>query len=688
MYSNISNQRLSLAQALASEAESDDVSCPASIYLACGFNPLHLPVFLKAHGRIRFPNVSFTIRTGLFDDLIETIERIPANACAAVVVEWFDLDPRLGLRGGGGWTRSALSTLNREAAAKVARLKERLTKAADSSTLVVVGPNLPLLPLSHTSPWQDTSLELELHSLVDEFLGSLALLPNIRVVSNQELDIESPLGSRQDAAMTLTSGYPYTLTHSETLARCLIQVMFPREPLKGLITDLDNTLWRGILGEIGVEEIAWTLETKAQVHGIYQQFLAALADRGVLLAIASKSDTELVKKALSRSDLFCNSVSFFPTEISLGPKSQSVTRILEAWNVAPSDVVFIDDSLLELAEVSRTFPNMKCLGFPHRDPQAVLLLLTELRSLFGRQRLHAEDQIRGESLRTREQRGVDSAASQDDFLNSLDAALILDFQKDPHNRRSFDLVNKTNQFNLNGRRWTDTEWRTILDDRAHFLLTVSYADRFGPLGRIAIIEGTVDAGKLRIGTWVMSCRAFSRRIEYAVLLNLIETFRSTIVVFESVKTERNLPACQFIERIGGTAEVEDPCVLLVEDIKRRLPMLYHKITVMGLGETSDATAFLCKDMRNNPLQERVVSVVDGVQTKLEECFYLVFPELTPETVSGASDCTVGGWDSMATITLISLIGEKFNVVVDYEYFEGATSFDAIKVRLLALLENA
>lgn len=585
MYKTISDQRLSLAQALRSGTQSEDASCSASIYLACGFTPLHLPTFLKAHACIRFPHTPLSIQTGIFDDLIETIEHIPANTCAAVVVEWSDLDPRLGLRGAVGWTNAAVSSLARESAAKIARLKERIAKAADVSTIVVVGPSLPLLPLGHTCPWQDTSLELGLHSLVDDFLGSLALIPNIRVLSSQELDIASPLGSRLDAAMTLTSGYPYTLTHSDTLARFVIEVMFPREPMKGLITDLDNTLWRGILGEVGVEQIGWTLETNAQVHGIYQQFLAALADRGVLLAIASKGDAELAQKALSRSDLFCKSVSFFPVEISWGPKSKSVVRILEAWNVAPSDVVFIDDSRLELAEVSRTFSDMNCLAFPSKDPQAALTLLAELRSLFGRQHLQAEDQIRQESLRAREQMRIDPAVADEEFLSSLDAALVLDFNKDAHNRRAFELVNKTNQFNLNGRRWTENELRKILDDPTQFLLTVSYIDRFGPLGRIAIIAGSVDAGRLQISTWVMSCRAFSRRIEHAVLSNLIETFRSTIVAFEYVKTARNLPACRFIEGIGGTGELENPLVLAVEDVKQRLPMLYHKLTVMGLGET-------------------------------------------------------------------------------------------------------
>jgi hypothetical protein len=83
-----------------------------------------------------------------------------------------------------------------------------------------------------------------------------------------------------------------------------------------------------------------------------------------------------------------------------------------------------------------------------------------------------------------------------------------------------------------------------------------------------------------------------------------------------------------------------------------------------------------------------VPAADELQAKLQECFLLVFPELSPQTVSQANTDTVPRWDSVAQITLLSLIGEKFNVPVDFEYFEGATSFAAIKGKMQSLLENA
>ena len=91
--------------------------------------------------------------------------------------------------------------------------------------------------------------------------------------------------------------------------------------------------------------------------------------------------------------------------------------------------------------------------------------------------------------------------------------------------RAFELINKTNQFNLNGRRWKEPEWRRFLGEPGAFLVTASYEDKFGPLGEIAAMLGTAGAGKLSVDAWVMSCRAFSRRIEHQCLKYLFERLR-------------------------------------------------------------------------------------------------------------------------------------------------------------------
>jgi predicted enzyme involved in methoxymalonyl-ACP biosynthesis len=98
-------------------------------------------------------------------------------------------------------------------------------------------------------------------------------------------------------------GFPYTLSHADRLASAFSLQLVPRQPLKGVITDLDNTLWSGLVGEGTPDAVRWDPATRYYLHGLYQKLLAALADEGVLVGIASKNDPAVVAEALQRSDL-------------------------------------------------------------------------------------------------------------------------------------------------------------------------------------------------------------------------------------------------------------------------------------------------------------------------------------------------------------------------------------------------
>jgi FkbH-like protein len=117
--------------------------------------------------------------------------------------------------------------------------------------------------------------------------------------------------------------------------------------------------------------------------------------------------------------------------------------------------------------------------------------------------------------------------------------------------RALELVNKTNQFNLNGKRYTEAAWQNYLRDPASFLLIASYTDKFGPLGKIAVLAGRQDGHALDIDAWVMSCRAFSRRIEFTCLEELFAKFGANEIKLDYVKTGRNGPLREFLERVLG-----------------------------------------------------------------------------------------------------------------------------------------
>ena len=529
------------------------------IDLACGFAPLHFLTFLNAHLRRQFPGGRVLIETGLFGDLQGNLERLKTGKLAAVVavIEWPDLDPRLGIRRLGGWLPRQLPGIVHSVREQTSRLADVIQKIGLSRIVTLVLPTLPLPPAAFTPGWQSSAFENALREAVASLGARLSAAPGIRVISSQRLERVSPPALRFDVRSELTAGFPYTVSHADALAELVARALRSPAPKKGLITDLDDTLWMGILGEVNADGIAWDLDRRAQKHGLYQQLLASLAEAGVLVAVATKNDPALVEEAFQRATPMIGRERIFPVEAGWAPKSESVSRILRAWNIAADSAVFIDDSPLDLAEVKAAHPEIECLRFPD-DDAAAYQFLEELRDRFGKQSISAEDEIRLESLRTSR---VAAEVAQSDghsherFLQQAEGKLSLAFSKDPPDPRALELVNKTNQFNLNGKRHTEASWKEYLSGPEVFLLLASYEDKFGPLGKIAVIagrqEGPQEGQKVVVDHWVMSCRAFSRRIEHACLVHLLQRFGAAEATFDFASTPRNGPLRDFFADLTG-----------------------------------------------------------------------------------------------------------------------------------------
>jgi FkbH-like protein len=377
--------------------------------------------------------------------------------------------------------------------------------------------------------------------------------------------------------MDLQTGFPYTLAHADRLAELSIQCLFPLKPKKGVITDLDQTLWKGILGDAGVDGVSWSLEGKSQAYALYQQLLASLADSGVLVAIASKNDPKLVAAALERPDILLKPSQVFPIESGWGAKSEAVGRILQAWNVGADSLVFVDDSPMELSEVSEKYPALECLRFPSDDPAAILALLLQLRLRFGKSKVLEEDGLRLNSIRVSAAPTEENTTeASEEFLSRAKAKVT--FETADTGQRAFELVNKTNQFNLNGVRYTEAEWKSISRRTGAFTVAVSYEDRFGPLGRIAVLGGFQEKEICYIDIWVMSCRAFSRQIEFQSIRQLFDKTKASEIRFRFKATDRNGP-CQsfFAHFLHSSFSGEEELHLRSEDFQRLCPLLFHEV---------------------------------------------------------------------------------------------------------------
>jgi FkbH-like protein len=566
---------------------------PVSVCLACGVTPLHLATLLQAHLQLLFPDRPVRLESGLFGNLSGNLSEAAQASFDSVVVvmEWSDLDGRLGIRNPGGWNPEDLPDILETVARSFDAVRSAVRKIAEQMTAVVVLPSLPLPPVAFTPGWQASQFEVQLRLLAYGFASEIASAPRVRIVSEQHLESVSPVRDRWDMESDVRSGFPYTLSYASALAEAIGRLLTPAMPKKGLITDLDDTVWSGILGDVGEDGICWDLSTHSQAHGLYQLLLRSLAQTGVLIGVASRNDPALVESAFRRDDLLLPARDVFPFEVHWNSKAGSARRILEAWNISADSVVFVDDNPLELAEVQAAFPDMECLRFPGNSIRDVLPFLELLRDRFGKPHVIREDLLRRDSLKTGTlfRAGLnESQTPATELLRSAKAEITLDFRADPADPRPLELINKTNQFNLNGRRYTESEWQSWLKTPGVFVLTVSYKDKYSVLGKIAVITGRRFDDTLSVDTWVMSCRAFSRQIEYRCLCECFRYFDVSRIDLDFVAGPRNGPAQSFFRNFLP----ETPCERFSigrSDFLRQCPELYdtHHVIEYGYSYSAD-----------------------------------------------------------------------------------------------------
>ena len=544
--------------------------------LVCGCTPLHLRTFLAAELTSRYDAGAVDVRSGLFGDIPGSLQQVLAepSESAVVVLEWSDLDPRLGYRSSGGWRPDRSAEVEESAGVRLAQFRQPLSELAEKTTLAVCLPTLDLPPMFPSPSGLCDQAVLKLRSLVADFAVSLVESGPVRILDERQLDRDSNPATRFNPVSELRSGFPYSMDHASALASGLASLLRPKPAMKGIITDLDNTFWAGILGEDGLDGISWDLDHKTHQHAIYQEQLAALSRLGVLVGVASKNDTELVEQAIQRSDLVFPHGNLFPIEANWGPKSESVRRILSAWNIGADSVVFIDDSPIELAEVQEAFPEIECRQFPTGDEAGVVSLVDELRSLFGRADVSDEDRLRMQSLRAASDL-ADVEIDTDAFLAKAEAEITL--QWNVFDERSLQLLNKTNQFNLNGCRLDEADWRKRADQPQSILLGVSYTDKFSPLGKISVLLGRVEGKAVVVDSWVLSCRAFSRRIEHAVVRALFEHTGCEQVICRFTATDRNGPLQTTLHELTGEPPASGAVTLSHFTFQSNCPTIFAEV---------------------------------------------------------------------------------------------------------------
>ena len=288
---------------------------------------------------------------------------------------------------------------------------------------------------------------------------------------------------------------------------------------KLIILDLDNTLWRGEVGELGWRNVGLDHNEDGFSFLMLQRMLLDLKNNGVLLAISSKNTYENVREVFEkRSEMILKISDFVATEVNWHPKHKAVTNILNKLNLTDKGVIFIDDSPSERSEVKEYFPNLIVPDLPINHVEWTYYLASSKILALGK--IKHEDLTRNAMYKSEEERVELSKTIQSysEFLEKLELQVSLEILNSGNLDRVYELLAKTNQFNLNGRLCTRLELENMLLNPEQKVLAFRLKDRFGDYGIISVlILSRIDIDNWEIFNWVMSCRALSRKIEHQII---------------------------------------------------------------------------------------------------------------------------------------------------------------------------
>lgn len=340
-------------------------------------------------------------------------------------------------------------------------------------------------------------------------------------------------------AVSADSFAPY----AQGLARSAAALFRPAR--KVLCTDLDNTLWGGVLGEEGPHGIATGGAFPGNCYLEYQRHLKQLSSRGILLAIASKNNKADVDEAFSarRADLALSLDDFVAKRINWNDKTQSLRELASELSLGLDSFVFVDDNPVECEAIRQALPDVAVIGAPVDEPWKLVELLSE-QPFFDSITVTEDDLNRKQEYRAQAQRAelAESASSRDEFLATLGIVCTFLPATAAPLSRSVQLLAKTNQFNLTTRRHSAAEVERYTDSSSARAIAVRVRDRFGDAGVVGLTMGEMDGPDFHIDTFLLSCRVIGRGIETALLTEIASHARrlgARRIIGEYLPTKKN-----------------------------------------------------------------------------------------------------------------------------------------------------
>ncbi len=291
---------------------------------------------------------------------------------------------------------------------------------------------------------------------------------------------------------------------------------------KGLVLDLDNTLWGGIVGDDGVDNLIIGEETsEGQVYTDFQKYLKEISQMGILLNINSKNDLENALAGLNHIDGILKPDDFIVIKANWEPKSNNMLAIASELNLGVDSLVFVDDNPAERAIVKDYINDV---AVPEMNEPYKYIQVIDHSGYFENINLSGDDFKKNKMYKDNIERNkmISSFENYGDYLKSLNMKATIDKFEPIYMARIAQLTNKSNQFNLTTKRYTQNEIEDTANNAEYITLYGKLEDKFGDNGVVSVVIGKKTNEKLDIDLWIMSCRVLKRDMEFAMMDSLIK----------------------------------------------------------------------------------------------------------------------------------------------------------------------
>ena len=323
---------------------------------------------------------------------------------------------------------------------------------------------------------------------------------------------------------------------------------------KVLVLDLDDTLWGGIVGEVGPLGVALSEDGKGLCYRDFQRCIKAATRTGILLAIASKNNEADVMEVFDQNKMMVlRREDFAAAYINWRPKVQNIVDIANELNLGADSFVFIDDNPMEREAVRKALPDVTVPDFPARAEELPSWFTQKIvPAYFGKYAISDEDAAKTEQYRAnRARQQLAASFDLDAYLAELGIECSISVNNNDRLIRAAQMTQKTSQFNLTTRRYEVTDLARFVRSHEHAVLMLDYKDRFGDEGAVAL--AIVDLAEGRIDTFLESCRVIGRRVEDRLLDKAIELCRHhghRRIIGEYIPTRKNKVVAEFYDSHG------------------------------------------------------------------------------------------------------------------------------------------